>query len=70
MVKNIKTTDELPVVIIGSGLAGLTVALEIADKRKVLILSKKDLFCSATAWAQGGIVNVVDNPKSIQTHVF
>ncbi|OUW01404.1 MAG: L-aspartate oxidase [Betaproteobacteria bacterium TMED156] len=69
MVKNIKTTDELPVVIIGSGLAGLTVALEIADKRKVLILSKKDLFCSATAWAQGGIVNVVDNPKSIQTHV-
>ncbi|NBV89346.1 MAG: FAD-binding protein, partial [Betaproteobacteria bacterium] len=44
-----------PLIIIGSGLAGLTVALEAADHLPVKILAKRRLEESATAWAQGGI---------------
>ena len=31
----------LPVVIIGAGLAGLTVALHLAEKRQVVVLAKR-----------------------------
>ena len=48
------------VIVIGAGLAGLTVALEVANERKVILLSKGDLNESASAWAQGGIVGVLD----------
>ena len=61
--------DQSPIVIVGSGLAGLTVALELAEHRKVIILSKKELSNSATAWAQGGIVNVANDSTSIEAHV-
>ncbi len=57
------------VIVVGCGLAGLTVALELAKKTKVLILSKKDVFKSATAWAQGGIVNVPNEKESIRAHI-
>ena len=60
---------ESPVVIVGCGLAGLTVALELAEQQKIIILSKKELSTSATAWAQGGIVNVVNDPSNIEAHV-
>ena len=62
-------SNNLPVVIVGSGLAGLTVALEVAEFRKTILLSKKELHTSATAWAQGGIVNVANDKKSIEAHV-
>ncbi len=58
-----------PVVILGSGLAGLTVALELADAYKVVVLSKRSLGESATAWAQGGIVGVIDELDNIDSHV-
>ena len=48
-----------PVVIIGAGLAGLTVALQLAHTRKVIVLAKRNLEEGATAWAQGGIVGVL-----------
>ena len=67
--KKTSSKEHLPIVIVGSGLAGLTVALELADHRKVVILSKKELSNSATAWAQGGIVNVVNDSTNIQAHV-
>ena len=57
------------VIIVGCGLAGLTVALELAEKTNVLILSKKDVFKSATAWAQGGIVKVANEKESIEAHI-
>lgn len=60
---------ELPLLIIGSGLAGLTVALEVADHRPVLILAKRSPSDSATAWAQGGIVGVLDKQDNIDAHV-
>ena len=58
-----------PVVILGSGLAGLTVALELADAYTVVVLSKRSLGESATAWAQGGIVGVIDELDNIEAHV-
>ncbi|MDQ5898533.1 MAG: L-aspartate oxidase, partial [Pseudomonadota bacterium] len=50
--------DSLPVVIVGAGLAGLTVALHLAATHRVIVLAKRQLGEAATAWAQGGIVGV------------
>src|SRR6267142_4172111 len=58
-----------PVVIVGAGLAGLTVALHVAEKRPVVVLAKRDVEEGATAWAQGGIVGVLGSDDSIESHV-
>jgi len=58
-----------PVVIIGAGLAGLTVALHLAGHVPVVVLAKRSLEESATAWAQGGIVGVLGDDDSIDSHV-
>jgi L-aspartate oxidase len=60
---------DLPVVIVGAGLAGLTVALHLADTRPVVVLAKRRLQEAATAWAQGGIVGVLGSDDSIASHV-
>jgi len=60
----------LPVVIIGAGLAGLTVALHMASQgQKVVVLAKRELGEGATAWAQGGIVGVLGSDDSVESHV-
>jgi L-aspartate oxidase len=60
----------LPVVIVGAGLAGLTVALHLAEEdRPVIVLAKRNLDEAATAWAQGGIVGVLGSDDSIESHV-
>jgi L-aspartate oxidase len=62
--------EELPVLIIGAGLAGLTVALHMAKSQPVILMAKRGLGEAATAWAQGGIVGVVDKElDSIDAHV-
>ena len=58
-----------PVVVIGAGLAGLTVALKLAHDRDVVVLAKRARTDSATAWAQGGIVGVLDIADSVDQHV-
>ncbi len=58
-----------PVVIIGAGLGGLAVALQLADQVPVVVLAKRNLAESATAWAQGGIVGVLGSDDSIDSHV-
>ncbi len=58
-----------PVVVIGAGLGGLTVALQLAAQRPVIVLAKRELDESATAWAQGGIVGVLGSDDSIESHV-
>ena len=60
---------DLPVVIVGAGLAGLTVALHLAETRPVIVLAKRQLQEAATAWAQGGIVGVLGSDDSIASHV-
>ncbi len=58
-----------PIVVIGAGLAGLTVALEVANRRPVVVMAKRDLDEAATAWAQGGIVGVLGSDDSVESHV-
>jgi L-aspartate oxidase len=58
-----------PVVIVGAGLAGLTVALHLAESCPVVVLAKRGLDEAATAWAQGGIVGVLGSDDSIASHV-
>ncbi|HRH86012.1 MAG TPA: L-aspartate oxidase [Rubrivivax sp.] len=58
-----------PVVIVGAGLAGLAVALHVAPQRKVVVLAKRQLDEGATAWAQGGIVGVLGDDDSVESHV-
>jgi L-aspartate oxidase len=58
-----------PVVIVGAGLAGLSVALNLAADREVVVLAKRSLGEAATAWAQGGIVGVLGGDDSIESHV-
>ena len=57
------------VVIVGAGLAGLIVALHVARTRSVIVLAKRNLDEAATAWAQGGIVGVLGQDDSIDSHV-
>ncbi|MEX3956906.1 L-aspartate oxidase [Trinickia symbiotica] len=57
------------VVIVGSGLAGLTVALNLAEKRRVAVLAKRSMTEGASDWAQGGIAAVLDSADSIENHV-
>jgi L-aspartate oxidase len=57
------------VVVVGAGLAGLTVALHLAQSRPVTVLAKRGMGEAATAWAQGGIVGVLGSDDSIESHV-
>jgi L-aspartate oxidase len=55
--------------IIGSGLAGLTLALKLAGHQKVGIITKKSLLDGASSWAQGGIAAVLSEEDSIAAHI-
>jgi L-aspartate oxidase len=57
------------VIVIGSGLAGSTLALQLADRKKVALLTKKSLLDGASDWAQGGIAAVLSDDDSIEAHV-
>lgn len=57
------------VLIIGSGLAGQSAALRLAEHCRVVIVSKRSLEDSASGWAQGGIAAVLDSSDSIESHV-
>ncbi len=57
------------ILIVGSGAAGLTLALRVADAGRVTVLSKGDLREGATFYAQGGIAAVLDEADSIDSHV-
>ena len=57
------------VAIVGSGLAGLSVALHLAETRKVVVISMRALHDGASNWAQGGIAAVLDSHDSQDEHV-
>ncbi|MFC4932906.1 L-aspartate oxidase [Massilia sp. GCM10023247] len=57
------------VAIVGSGLAGLSVALHLAQTRSVAIISKRALLDGASNWAQGGIAAVLDSGDSHDQHI-
>ena len=62
-------TKKAEILIIGSGAAGLTLALRSADFAQVTVLSKGILSEGATFYAQGGIAAVLDEADSIESHV-
>ncbi|GAB4087432.1 L-aspartate oxidase [Hydrogenophaga soli] len=62
-------TLQTPILIIGSGLAGLTAALSLADAHEVLLVCKGSLQTSASWQAQGGISAVFEAPDSEECHV-
>lgn len=57
------------VLIIGSGAAGLSLALKMAEHCQVIVLSKGPLTEGSTMYAQGGIAAVFDENDSIDEHV-
>lgn len=69
MSRIVDVSSTAPVVIVGAGLAGLTVALHLARTLPVVVLAKRQLDEGATAWAQGGIVGVLGSDDSIESHV-
>jgi L-aspartate oxidase len=60
---------QFDVLILGSGLAGQSLALRLADQHSVALITKRQLEDGASAWAQGGIAAVVDPMDSVQSHV-
>lgn len=66
-----KTSPELScdVLVIGSGAAGLSVALRLAERHNVIVLSKGPVSEGSTFYAQGGIAAVFDETDSIASHV-
>jgi L-aspartate oxidase len=57
------------VLIVGSGAAGLTAALNLAEQRKVAVIAKAALGESATNRAQGGIAAVLEEGDTFEAHV-
>ncbi len=57
------------VIVVGSGAAGLTAALALAEKLKVLVLAKGELTGGSTSWAQGGIAAVLDAGDTFENHI-
>ena len=57
------------VLIIGSGAAGLTAALQLAETKQVAVLAKGSLSDGATAWAQGGIAAVLEPGDTFASHI-
>src|SRR5438552_15190635 len=55
--------------VLGSGVAGLTFALEVAPRGRVAIVTKKDRAESNTNCAQGGIAAVTSKEDSCELHV-
>ena len=62
-------SGDFDVLIVGSGAAGLTAALNLAPNKKVVVIAKGALGESATNWAQGGIAAVLEEGDTFEAHV-
>src|SRR5437764_10381859 len=57
------------VLVIGSGVAGLTFALKVADRFPVVLVTKKEHTESNTNYAQGGIAAVMSAEDAPELHI-
>ena len=62
-------TQACDFLVIGSGLAGLSYALKVADRGRVVILSKTEAPATNSSMAQGGIAAVMSPDDSFENHV-
>ena len=60
---------ESDVLILGSGAAGLTAALNLAETRRVTVVAKGDISGGSTSWAQGGIAAVMEPGDTFESHI-
>jgi L-aspartate oxidase len=63
------STHSFDVLIIGSGLAGLTAALKLAPTHRVAVVTKRGISDGSSNWAQGGIAAVLAEGDSFESHV-
>ncbi|MBV1874056.1 MAG: L-aspartate oxidase [Gammaproteobacteria bacterium] len=63
------TPQKHNVLVIGSGAAGLSLALRITKNASVTVLSKGPLTAASTFYAQGGVAAVLDETDSIEAHI-
>lgn len=63
------TDNNHDTLIIGSGLAGFSLALHLAQHKKVCIVTKQTVESGASSWAQGGIAAALSNDDSPSQHV-
>ena len=57
------------ILVIGSGIAGLTFALKVANHRRVAVVTKKESVETSTNYAQGGIASVLSPEDSFDLHI-
>ena len=66
---NLNTTHHFDLIIVGSGGAGLSLALSLPQHFNIAVLAKSNLTDASTFYAQGGVAAVLDETDSIEQHI-